>query len=321
VAIAGLLDDALRYGATMFSRGRLVATIAAAVLALTPSAADALPCADVTAYPGDGAARTAIAQWMAYGASLTATPRELPVMGALVESGLTNLRGGDRDTAGYFQTRMGIWNLGEYAGFPDSPPLQLKWFLDQAAIVRRTHIAAGKPDPAVDPNHWGDWIADVLQPAEHFRGRYQLRLDEARTLVDVPCTPPAAGEPPLPASSPSSTDRTAPALRLSGARRQRALRDGAIVLTARCPTEPCAIFAAATIALPRARRAPEITLRPRALAAGAAGRLRFVLGAGAGERIRAVLRSRPSVTASVRVTAIDAAGNRSTRTRTVRVTG
>jgi hypothetical protein len=145
-------------------------------------------------------------------------------MGALVESGLAYLRAPDVDAAGYFQARMGIWNRGEYAGYPDNPPLQLKWFLDQAAIVRRAQIAAGAPDPVLDERRWGNWIADVLVPAENFRFRYQLRLAEARTLVGAPCTPPAAGQPPLPApvpSSPSSVDRTAPALRVSGARRQR----------------------------------------------------------------------------------------------------
>jgi hypothetical protein len=34
-----------------------------------------------------------------------------------------------------------------------------------------------------DPNKWGDWIADVERPAEEYRGRYQLRLDEARQLL------------------------------------------------------------------------------------------------------------------------------------------
>src|SRR5207247_5254673 len=30
---------------------------------------------------------------------------------------------------------------------------------------------------------WGDWIADVERPAEQYRGRYQLRLGEARGLL------------------------------------------------------------------------------------------------------------------------------------------
>jgi hypothetical protein len=308
----------------MTHRGRLAAAIAVSGLMLAPVAASARPCTDVAAYPGDDAPQTAIAQWMADGASLAATPRELPVMGALVESGLRNLRQGDVDSVGYFGMRVGIWDRGEYAGYPDNPSLQLKWFIDQAAAARKQRLAAGGPDPAPDESQWGTWIADVVAAPANLRGRYQLRLGEARTLIGPPCTPPAEGPPPLlpPSPSPPSTvDTTAPVLQLSVPRRQRALRAGAIVLTVRCPAEPCTTAATATIVLPRARRALKIALRPRVLAAGEPRRLRLVPGPDARERIRAALRSRPSVTASVRVTAIDAAGNRSARTRTVHVTG
>jgi hypothetical protein len=177
----------------MVRRGPLIAAIAVAVLALMTSPARAVPCADVAPYPGDGAPRSAIAQWMAYGASVAAIPRELPVMAALVESGLANLHQADVDSVGYFQMRVGIWNRGEYAGYPDSPPLQLKWFVDQAAAVRKQRLAAGAPEPSTDVAHWGDWIADAVLAPESFRGRYQLRIDEARALVGEPCTPPAAG--------------------------------------------------------------------------------------------------------------------------------
>jgi hypothetical protein len=306
----------------MTRRGRLVTMIAAVALAIAPAPADAVPCAEVAAYPGDGAPRLAIAQWMAYGAERAATPRELPVMGALVESGLTNLPNGEGDAAGYFGMRRGIWDQGAYAGYPGNPRLQLQWFLDQTAKVRQTRLAAGEPDPAVDEHRWGDWIADVLRPPEQRRGLYARRLAEARALVGPPCTPPAPGAPPLPPPlPPPAADRIAPVLRLSARRRQRVLRTGAIVLTARCPAEPCALAAAATIVLPRARPALRIVLRPTALAAGDTRRLRFVPSAAARGRIRAALRSRPSLTASVRVVAIDAAGNRSARTRTVYVTG
>jgi hypothetical protein len=314
----------------MTHRGRLAAAIAVSGLMLAPApapaSASARLCTDVAAYPGDDAPQTAIAQWMADGASIAAAPRELPVMGALVESGLRNLRQGDVDSVGYFGMRVGIWDRGEYAGYPDNPSLQLKWFIDQAAAARKKRLAAGGPDPAPDENRWGDWIADVVAAPANLRGRYQLRLGEARTLIGPPCTPPGEGAPPLPPPSsppspPSAVDTTAPVLQLSVPRRQRALRAGAIVLTVRCPAEPCTTAATATIVLPRARQALKIALRPRVLAAGETRRLRLVPGSNARERIRAALRSRPSVTASVRVTAIDAAGNRSARTRTVHLTG
>ena len=118
-------------------------------------------------------------------------PPELPIMAALVASGLRNLNFGDADAVGYFEMRESIWNQGLYAGFPDNPELQIKWFIDQANAVRAARIAAGDADFGKNPVHWGEWIADVLRPAEQFRGRYQLRLAEARQLVELAC---AGGE-------------------------------------------------------------------------------------------------------------------------------
>jgi NlpC/P60 family len=109
-------------------------------------------------------------------------PPELPVMAALVESGLRNLPGGDADSVGFFQMRTSIWNQGDYAGYAGDTEKQLDWFLDHAEAVRGQRVAAGLPID--DPDHYGEWIADVERPAEQYRGRYQLRLDEARELLD-----------------------------------------------------------------------------------------------------------------------------------------
>src|SRR3954452_12163109 len=102
-------------------------------------------------------------------------------MASLVESGVKNLNYGDADSVGLFQMRVGIWNRGEYAGFPDKPELQIKWFLDRAAEVKRQRVAAGKS--VSDPNQYGDWIADIERPAEQYRGRYAERLAQARALL------------------------------------------------------------------------------------------------------------------------------------------
>jgi hypothetical protein len=77
--------------------------------------------------------------------------------------------------------RVGIWNKGEYAGYPEKPELQAKWFIDQALAVKKQRLAAGKS--VTDPSQFGEWIADVERPAAQFRGRYQLRLGEARKLL------------------------------------------------------------------------------------------------------------------------------------------
>jgi hypothetical protein len=140
--------------------------------------------ADVPAdYPGDDAGKAALAKWLAKRAEKAGLPPELPVMAALVESNVQNLTGGDADSVGFFQMRVGLWNRGEYAGYPDNPGLQAKWFIDGALAHKRSRIAAGDENFGKDPSSWGEWIADVEQPAEQYRYRYQLRLDEARRLL------------------------------------------------------------------------------------------------------------------------------------------
>jgi len=63
--------------------------------------------------------------------------------------------------------------------------LQLQWFVDQALAVERIRLAEGIPLDVLltDESRYGDWVADVLRPAEEFRGRYQLRLADARSLI------------------------------------------------------------------------------------------------------------------------------------------
>jgi len=138
---------------------------------------------DLPVYPGDGASRQELAKWLAAGAARHGLPPELPVMAALVESGVRNLRFGHADSVGFFQMRVGIWNKGAYAGYPDRPELQLQWFIDQAVALKDKRIAAGYAGFGTDPARWGEWIADVERPAERYRGRYQQRLDEARALL------------------------------------------------------------------------------------------------------------------------------------------
>jgi hypothetical protein len=132
-------------------------------------------------YPGDGATKQQLAAWLGAHAQKAGLPPELPVMAALVESGVANLSGGHADSVGFFQMRVGIWNKGEYAGYPDNPDLQMKWFIDHALAVKRQRGAGFGSDPST----WGNWIADVERPAEQFRGRYQLRLAEARQLLGL----------------------------------------------------------------------------------------------------------------------------------------
>ncbi|MDA0185810.1 hypothetical protein OJ997_36235, partial [Solirubrobacter phytolaccae] len=150
------------------------AAVAAASIDLTTAAAE---------YPGDNASQAELAKWLAKQAEAAGLPPELPVMASLVESGVKNLNFGDRDSVGFFQMRTGIWNQGDYKGFPERPELQAKWFIDTALAVKRKAISRGDADFGKDPAKWGEWIADTERPAEEYRGRYQLRLSEARKLL------------------------------------------------------------------------------------------------------------------------------------------
>ncbi len=150
------------------------AGVAAASIDLTNAATD---------YPGDNASQAELAKWLAKQAEKSGLPPELPVMASLVESGVKNVNFGDADSVGFFQMRVGIWNQGDYAGYPEKPELQAKWFIDQALAVKRKAIASGDADFGKDPSKFGEWIANVERPAEQYRGRYQLRLGEARKLL------------------------------------------------------------------------------------------------------------------------------------------
>ncbi len=137
-----------------------------------------VPPRDLLRYPGDDASPQQIAAWMGAHAVRAGLPPELPVMAGLTESGLRNLPYGDRDSVGFFQMRQGIWDQGPYAGYPHRPGLQMKWFIEHALAAR-----AQDPTLAQNPDTWGEWIANVEQPAAQYRFRYQLQLSAAQELL------------------------------------------------------------------------------------------------------------------------------------------
>jgi hypothetical protein len=290
-------------------RRALAIAVAAAALA-GPASANA---ADCVTYPGDYAPKATLAAWMAYGASVRGVPRELPVMAALVESDLTNLPTGDADQAGYFQMRVGIWNQGAYAGFPTNPQLQLNWFVDTALQVLASKRATD-PSYGASEARYGEWVADVERPAEQFRGRYQLRLGDARALIGPGCIPDGTPGPPPPGEA---VDTAPPELDLARARRLRRLRGLAVGVE--CPSEGCTVAVSARIALPGAARVYRLRSPQRTLTAGerATVALRY------GRRLRAALAKRRALgrrtRAQVSVRASDAAGNSSVERRRVRL--
>jgi hypothetical protein len=214
------------------------------------------------------------------------------VMAAIAESGLRNLRGDSY--SGFFGMRESL-NSGDYRGFPRNPHLQLRWFLDTAGLVRQRRVAEGGPDPAQDPTAYGTWIADVERPAREYRSRYQLHLDEARTLIAGKC------------AAPRSDDTTPPRLELRIAAVQHPLATGGIVVSVRCPDHDCLAGASAAFGT-RIRRAPA---REPAL------RGFTTLTAAVPRAIRRDIRAGRTVHAEVSAIAVDTAANPTSRHRLV----
>jgi hypothetical protein len=270
------------------------------LFALSAAPAAQAVCPAPFPYPGDDAAKESLAQWMAAGAAARDIPPELPVMAALVESGLSNLSYGDRDSLGFFQMRERFWNKGEYAGYPDTPELQLEWFVDHAEIERTRRIARGLPITELD---FGEWIADVEKPAAQYRGRYQLRLVEARELIGSACV--LDGSPALMTLDPSPAPRT--------------LHRRAMAVRVSCQAETCSLLARASV---RALgRVLDTSARPKNLAAGEQTILRFPLDAALRRNVRRALAWGYPVRLRIAVTAADASANAVTKRWTTRLRG
>ena len=243
-------------------------------------------------YPGDSAAQERLARWMARAAAERGLPHELPVMAALAESGLRNLRG--ESYHGFFGMHESL-NSGEYRGFPRRPELQVKWFIDTATSVRQRLVAETRPDPAADPSSFGEWIADVERPAPQNRSGYQPHLEEARRLVAGKC------------AAPVHDDVTQPRLVARIAARQHPLAAGGIVVSVRCPDQDCLVGASASIG-EHARRAA--ARRP-------AARGYTVIAVAVPREARRRLRAGHGVRVRVTVCAADAAANATTQARSV----
>jgi hypothetical protein len=276
--------------------------LATALVAVLVSASPALaqggaPAPDFTEpcpalYPGDDAPKERIARWMARRAAERGLPHELPVMAAIAESGLRNLRG--ERYHGFFGMHDSLGS-GDYRGFPRNPELQVKWFIDTASSVRQRRVAELKPDPAADDGAFGSWIADVERPAPQNRSGYQPHLEEARRLVAGKC------------AAPVHDDVEPPRLLTRIAARQHALAVGSVLVSARCLDQDCLVGASASVG-ERMRRAAAREPAPRGYT---------VISMAVPRDARRALRAGRSVRALVTVCAADDAANASTRERTV----
>ena len=291
----------------MRERTLVALVVLATALVATPSAdASYQPCPGSNPYPGDSAPKPAIARWMARADLAGALPGELPVMAALVESGVANLKYGDADSLGYFQMRTSIWNKGAYAGYPDNPNLQIKWFVDQALAVEGDRSRRGLASRLDDSSQWGAWIADIERPAQQYRGRYQPRLAEARSLIGDAC----AGAGPL------LTGAEAPGLLLSGTRRQSIAARRGIVVVATCTRAPCLARARVTVVLGKPAKTYSFSSTNRLLDRGERGSLAIGFGRGYG-RISRALRRGTRLRATITGTATSQQGTPSVARRTI----
>lgn len=286
-----------------------VATLLASVALVFAYAAPARAaiCGAPVPYPGDDATQVDYANWMANGAVSLGIPGELPVMAALVESGLANLKGGDADSVGFFQMRTSIWDKGAYKGYATNPALQLKWFTDQAPKVRISYISAGKGDPAASDTSFGVWIADIERPAAQYRGRYQLRLAEARKLIAATC-------PGL-----QRSDLTPPFVKFGIPSKQRPARSAALVARVVCPDEPCNASATALLRLPGSRKVIHLTSDTTMLPAGRKAAVRVPIKRALRKRVKRALKSGATIRANYKLRVADLNGTVVTDSKRIRI--
>jgi len=148
--------------AVLLVLGLLVITVGGAAAAPPPGCGAAGTATSFGAVTLDaeqmGNAGTIVKTTAAYaGGALPAYAAVVALAAADTESGLRNLPGGDRDSAGLFQIRTGLHG----AGVATDPVKSTLWFLD--ALVR-------VPDWRTVP--LTEAAADVERPALAYRGRY-----------------------------------------------------------------------------------------------------------------------------------------------------
>ena len=75
--------------------------------------------------------------------------------------------------------RVGIWNQGEYEGYPEEPEQQINWFLDTAEAGQgRRASPPGSPSTTRTGSASGSPTSSA--PPSEYRYRYQLKLEEAQ---------------------------------------------------------------------------------------------------------------------------------------------
>jgi plastocyanin len=134
-----------------------------------------------------------------------------------------------------------------------------------------------------------------------------------------PSPSPGSGPGPDPGPSPSPgdpTDTLSPGVELGGAKTQRVVRQGGVVVKVET-TEAATVTAGGTVNVPPPARLYRFRRTTRPTAAAGEMTLRLRLSRKALRAVRKGLTYRRRLTALVRVTATDAAGNRTVRSRRI----
>jgi plastocyanin len=129
-----------------------------------------------------------------------------------------------------------------------------------------------------------------------------------------PADPPPGGQPG--SGTTPAQDLTAPQLGLGGAKVQRVLRQRAVVVRVQAD-EAATLTATGTVSVPAAARAVRLRTAGAPATAGQSVTLRLRLSRKALRAVRRGLALRQRLRAAVRVTAIDAAGNRTSALRRI----
>jgi hypothetical protein len=118
---------------------------------------------------------------------------------------------------------------------------------------------------------------------------------------------------------PVKADTTAPALRLRARSSQRAVRQKGIVVEVRCPTEACTATAQGTVSVPGAARTYRLKSATKQIRRGGKAKLKLKFSKKTLKVVKRALSKRKKIKARVTVTVKDAAGNRTTKKRSIRL--
>ena len=172
------------------------------------------------------------------------------------------------------------------------------------------------PDP-VDP--WPMPVSRTFNTVGTFR--YVCEAHEVSDNMTGTVTVLASGAPPGPGPGPGSpqpvaADKVKPTLKLSGQRKQRALRRRAVLVAVEV-NEASTVVATGTVSVPGAGKVIRLKKASKQLAAGAKATLKLKLPKQASKALRRAFANRTRLTARLTVTARDAAGNKRSAKRKI----